>query len=68
MFLVNELKLDQLHAMGLNIEVKRASGPAGKTTDPGRNMAVKDEVLVRFETSIKRDDVQSFAKNLERKG
>ena len=67
-FLVNELRLDQQHAAGLKLEVKRAGAPTGRGTDQTRSSTVRDEVLVRFETPRERDDVRSFAKNLERRG
>ena len=68
-FLVNELCLDQQHAAGLNIVVKRTGGPASRPAAGGtRTSNVKDEVLVRFDSSRERDDVRAFAKNLERKG
>ena len=67
-FLVNELCLDQQHAAGLAIEVRRAGGAAARQADSTRAVNVKDEVLVRFETARERDDVRTFAKNLERKG
>ena len=66
-FMVNELCLDQQHAAGLNIEVKRVGGPAAKL-DPSRLVNVKDEVLICFKMARERDDVRTFAKNLERKG
>ena len=65
-FLVNELRLDQQHASNLRLTVRRVGGAAGR--EPSRQTAVKDEVLVSFETVRERDDVRSFAKNLERKG
>ena len=64
-FLVNELCLDQQHAAGLHLVAKRAGGPARPGAAGG---TVKDEVLVRFDSARERDDVRSFAKNLERKG
>ena len=68
-FLVNELCMDQQYAASLNFVVKRTGGPAAKpTSDPARPIQVKDEVLVRFDSTRERDDVRSFAKNLERKG
>ena len=65
-FLVNELRLDQHHATGLDIEVKRSGTRIARSKDSRTD--VKDEVLVRFQTARERDDVRSFAKNLERKG
>ena len=38
----------------------------GRAAD--RQVNVRDEVLVHFESARERDDVQTFAKNLERKG
>ena len=69
-FLVNEMRLDQQHAAGLSIEVRRAGGPSsGRGRDDQRiKNSVRDEVLVRFDSVRDRDDVRSFAKNLERKG
>ena len=67
-FLVNELRLDQQHATSLNIEVKRSGARASRGKENQRNGDVKDEVLVRFENTRERDDVRSYAKNLERKG
>ena len=66
-FLVNELCLDQQHAAGLALTVRRvgATKPAPNST---RTAPIRDEVLVRFESARERDDVRSFAKNLERKG
>ena len=66
-FMVNELRLDQQHATALNIEVRRAGGMA-RDRDQPRPTTVRDEVLVRFDSVRARDDVRSFAKNLERKG
>ena len=65
-FFVNELRLDQQHAISLNIVVKRSGTRA--TRDKSRSGDVRDEVLVTFESARERDDVRSFAKNLERKG
>ena len=69
-FLVNELRLDQQHATGLQIEVRRAGSNNSREKDQGgkTRTTVRDEVLVRFESVRERDDVRSFAKNLERKG
>ena len=68
-FLVNELCLDQQHAAGLNMAVKRTSTSAARhASEASRSVNVRDEVLVRFETARERDDVRTFAKNLERKG
>ena len=47
--------------------VNRTGGPAARP-DATKTVNVKDEVLVRFETARERDDVRTFAKNLERKG
>ena len=66
-FLVNELCIDQQYAASLSITVKRAGGPR-PGADTARRPAVKDEVLVRFESARERDDVRSYAKNLEKKG
>ena len=66
-FLVNELCLDQQHAAGLSFVVKRV-GTTRPAPESARAAPVKDEVLVRFESARERDDVRSFAKNLERKG
>ena len=63
--MVNELCLDQQYAAGLQFVAKRVGGAR---PNDGKTLAVKDEVLVRFETSRERNDVRSFAKNLERKG
>ena len=65
-FMVNELLLDQQHAVGLNFEVKRIGGNARSRDMASR--AIRDEALVVFESSRDRDDVRSFAKNLERRG
>ena len=65
-FMVNELLLDQQHAVGLCFEVKRIGASAR-----GREVStrpVRDEALVIFESARDRDDVRSFAKNLERRG
>ena len=64
-FLVNELLLDQQFASDLVFEVKRAGRPKSRDQT---SQAICDEVLVRFESSRDRDDVKSYAKNLERKG
>ena len=64
-FLINELLLDQQHAVDLEFEVKRVG--SGRNGDSSSRM-VKDEVVVAFVTSRARDDVRSFAKNLERRG
>ena len=66
-FLVNELCLDQQHASGLSFTVKRV-GATRPAPESARSAPVRDEVLVRFESARERDDVRSFAKNLERKG
>ena len=62
-FLINELLLDQQHAVGLDFEVKRVG-----RTNGANARSVKDEVLVVFASARARDDVRSFAKNLERRG
>ena len=67
-FLVNELRLDQQHATSLSLTVKRAGTRNQPTRDRGKTGEVRDEVLVVFESSRERDDVRSFARNLERKG
>ena len=64
-YLINELLLDQQHAVGLDFEVRRVGG--ARNRDPG-SKAVKDEVLVTFASVRERDDIKSFAKNLERRG
>ena len=64
-FLVNELLLDQQHATDLTFEAKRVGSSRGRNAAT-RN--VKDEVLVVFESVRDRDDVWSYAKNLERRG
>ena len=64
-FLVNELLLDQQHAAGLDFEVRRVG--SGRKRDSGATN-IKDEVLVIFDSTRDRDDVRSFAKNLERRG
>ena len=63
-FMVNELRLDQQHAAGLNFSAKRVGG----TRQPGAAAGVKDEVLLAFDSVGERDDVRTFAKNLERRG
>ena len=65
-FLVNELLLDQQHAVGLSFEVKRVGNSARSRDSAPRT--IRDEVLVVFESVRDRDDVRSFAKNLERRG
>ena len=65
-FLVNELLLDQQHAVGLSFEVKRVGNSARSRDSAPRT--IRDEVLVVFESVRDRDDVRSFAKNLERPG
>ena len=65
-FMVNELRLDQQYAEGLNFTAKRVSAPR---RDPAKAGAVvKDEVLVEFDNTRERDNVRTYAKNLERKG
>ena len=64
-FLVNELLLDQPHAVGLSFDVKRVGNSRARDQT---SRAIKDEVLVTFESLRDRDDVRSFAKNLERRG
>ena len=64
-FMVNELRLDQQHAIGLAFSVKRVGG---KRLPGGPAAGVKDEVLLTFDSVGERDDVQTFAKNLERRG
>ena len=64
-FLINELLLDQQHAVDLEFEVRRVG--TGRNRDPA-SRGIKDEVLVRFASARTRDDVRSFAKNLERRG
>ena len=64
-FLINELLLDQQHAVDLEFEVRRVG--SGRNGDSS-SRTVKDEVVVTFATSRARDDVRSFAKNLERRG
>ena len=66
-FLVNELCLDQQYAAGLSLAVRRTGGPARADPRPAGG-AVRDEVLVKFDSARERDDVRSYAKNLERKG
>ena len=63
-FMVDELRLDQQHAAGLGFSAKRVGG----TRLPGSAAGVKDEVLLMFESVGGRDDVRTFAKNLERRG
>ena len=65
-FMVNELQLDQQHATSLAFDVRRV-GATRSREQAGANQ-VKDEVLVRFDSLRERDEVRSFAKNLERKG
>ena len=66
-FMVNELRLDQQHASSLNFTAKRSGGARPRDREL-QSQVVKDEVVVCFETIRERDDVRSFAKNLERKG
>ena len=70
-FLVNELLIDQQHVAALAFTVKSSAG-LGRLRDRGRDRsaatAVKDEVLVTFESVRERDDVRSYARNLEKKG
>ena len=64
-FLVNELLMDQQHASGLQFAARRVGG----SRQPGASSAgVKDEVLLTFNSTRDRDEVRSFAKNLERRG
>ena len=64
-FMVNELLLDQQHATDLTFEAKRVGSSRGRDA---ATRTVKDEVLVVFESVRDRDDVRSYAKNLERRG
>ena len=64
-FLVNELLLDQQHAEGLSYTVKRIGNRRNRDKKENK---IKDEVLITFATVGERDDVRSFARNLERKG
>ena len=63
---MNELLLDQQQAADLRFEVKRVGGNS-RSKDASSRM-IKDEALVVFETARDRDDVRSFARNLERRG
>ena len=63
-FLVNELLLDQQHAAELEFQVKRVASSKGR--DGGQ--AVREEVLLTFDTRRTRDEVRSHAKNLEQRG
>lgn len=63
-FLVNELLLEEQLVADLSFEVKRIGGKGRE----GRDSKIRDEVLVRFETTRERDEVRSHARNLERKG
>ena len=66
-FLINELLLDQQHAVDLEFEVKRVG--TGRTREArSASSIIKDEVVVVFASSRTRDDVRSFARNLERRG
>ena len=67
-FLVNELMLDQQYATDLKFEVRRAGSNRHRDREQGAAQRVKDEVIVVFENFRTRDDVRSFAKNLEKKG
>ena len=71
-FMVNELMLDQQHAVGLSFRVRRAGTGSARNRDVmGKEQAaqkVKDEVVVIFDSVRERDDIRSFAKNLEKKG
>ena len=64
-FLVNELLMDQQHVESLEFSVKRVGGNRPRGASPA---GVKDEVLLTFNSRRERDDVRSFAKNLERRG
>ena len=64
-FLINELLLDQQHAVDLDFEVRRVGNSRSREASA---LAIKDEVLVIFSSVRTRDDVRSFAKNLERRG
>ena len=66
-FLVNELRLDQQHATGLNLVVKRVGSAVRSRLATDRPSNVRDEVLVHFKSARERDDVRTFAKNLEKK-
>ena len=64
-FLVNELLLDQQHASDLSFEVKRVGSSRGRDS---ATRTIKDEVLLVFDSVRDRDDIRSYAKNLERRG
>ena len=67
-FMVNELMLDQQYASDVKFEVRRAGSNRGRDRDQSTAQRVKDEVIVTFDSIRTRDDVRSFAKNLEKKG
>lgn len=67
-FLVNELMLDQQYATDLKFKVMRAGSNRNRDRDQAAGQRVKDEVIVVFENFRTRDDVRSYAKNLEKKG
>ena len=64
-FLVNELLIDQQQASNLVFEVKRVGTLRSKERS---DTQIKDEVLLHFSSVRDRDDVRTFARNLERKG
>ena len=65
-FFVAELLIDKKHVLDLKMTVKRAPGPnRARERDSTK---IRDEVVVVFETARERDEVRSFAKNLEKKG
>ena len=64
-YFINELLLDQQHTVGLDFDVKRVGAAKSKEAS---SKIIKDEVLVVFASVRDRDDIRSFAKNLERRG
>lgn len=67
-FLVAELLMDNSYVLDLKLRVKRAPGSSRGRDKDAAAARVKDEVLVTFETARERDEVRSYAKNLEKKG
>ena len=64
-YFINKLLLDQQHAVSLDFEVKRVGAARSREAN---SKTIKDEVLVVFASVRDRDDIRSFAKNLERRG
>ena len=56
--------MDQNHAADLTFEVKRVGASRARDGSQG----VKDEILITFDSLRTSDEIQSYARNLERRG